>query len=67
MMYPYLTSVHLHAMEDPAVLGYYQEFFALLVENGYQGYVANECAYTGPDPEKVLRLYTAMFQVMAAG
>ena len=35
-----------------------------LVENGYSGYVANESAYTGPDPEKVLRLYTALFQTM---
>jgi hypothetical protein len=51
-------------METPAVLGYYQEFFQLLVENGYSGYVANEAAYTGPDPEKVLRMYTAMFQTM---
>jgi len=64
MIFPYLTSVHLHAMETPAVLGYYQEFFQLLVENGYSGYVANESAYTGPDPEKVLRLYTALFQTM---
>ena len=64
MIYPYLTSVHLHAMEDPKVLRYYQEFFALLADNGYSGYVANECAYKGPDPEKVLRMYTAMFQSM---
>ena len=64
MIYPYLTSVHLHAMENPDTLRYYQEFFALLVENGYSGYVANEAAYTGPDPEKVLRMYTAMFQTM---
>jgi len=67
MIYPYLTSVHLHEMEKPEVLGYYQEFFALLVENGYQGYVANEAAYIGPDPEKVLRMYTAMFQTMISG
>jgi sugar phosphate isomerase/epimerase len=63
-IYPYLTSVHIHAMEDPKVLRYYQEFFQLLVDSGYAGYVANEAAYTGPDPEKVLRMYTAMFQTM---
>jgi sugar phosphate isomerase/epimerase len=64
MIRPYLTSVHLHEMEKPEVLRYYQEFFALLAESGYEGYVANECAYAGPDPEKVLRMYTALFQVM---
>jgi sugar phosphate isomerase/epimerase len=63
-IYPYLTSVHIHAMEDPKVLRYYHEFFQLLVDSGYAGYVANEAAYTGPDPEKVLRMYTAMFQTM---
>ena len=64
MIRPYLTSVHLHAMERPEVLGYYQEFFGLLADSGYEGYVANESAYSGPDPEKVLRMYTALFQSM---
>ena len=58
---PYLTSVHTHPMEQPDVWRYYQEFFHLLVRDGYKGYVSNECAYQGPDPEKVLRLYTALF------
>jgi sugar phosphate isomerase/epimerase len=58
---PYLTSIHTHQMEQPDVWRYYQEFFRLLVRDGYKGYVSNECAYTGPDPEKVLRLYTALF------
>lgn len=59
---PYLTSVHTHAMEQPDVWRYYQEFFRLLVRDNYRGYVSNECAYQGPDPEKVLRLYTTLFQ-----
>jgi sugar phosphate isomerase/epimerase len=58
---PYLTSVHTHAMEQPDVWRYYQEFFRLLVRDSYRGYVSNECAYEGPDPEKVLRLYTTLF------
>jgi len=59
---PYLTSVHTHAMEQPDVWRYYQEFFRRLARDGYTGYVSNECAYQGPDPEKVLRLYTTLFQ-----
>jgi sugar phosphate isomerase/epimerase len=61
LLAPYITSVHTHQMEQPEVRPYYQEFFRLLKRDGYQGYVSNECAYTGPDPEKVLRLYTALF------
>lgn len=59
---PYLTSIHTHQMEQPDVWRYYREFFQLLVRDGYKGYVSNESAYTGPDPEKVLRLYTTLFQ-----
>jgi len=62
MLAPYLTAVHTHQMEQPEVRGYYQEFFRYLVRDGFQGAVSNECAYTGPDPEKVLRLYTALFR-----
>jgi sugar phosphate isomerase/epimerase len=58
---PYLTSIHTHQMERPQEWHYYQELFRLLVRNGYRGYVSNECAYQGPDPEKVLRLYTTLF------
>lgn len=58
---PHLTSIHTHAMERPGEWRYYQEFFRLLVRDGYRGYVSNECAYQGPDPEKVLRLYTTLF------
>ncbi len=48
-------------MERPEEWRYYQEFFRLLARDGYNGYVSNECAYQGPDPEKVLRLYTTLF------
>jgi len=63
---PHLTSIHSHEMERPSQLGYWQEWFRLLKQDGYDRYVANECAYTGPDPEKVLRMYTALFEVMTA-
>lgn len=62
---PHLTDVHTHAMERPQEWRYYQEFFRLLARDGYQGYVSNECAYQGPDPEKVLSLYTALFRAFA--
>jgi sugar phosphate isomerase/epimerase len=66
MIAPYITSIHTHPMENPEVRGYYQEFFRLLVRDGYKGYVSNECAYRGPDPEKVLRLYTALFRAFTS-
>ncbi len=66
MVRPHLTSIHIHSMERPSELGYWQEWFRLLRADGYDGYVANESAYTGPDPEKVLRLYTALFETMVA-
>jgi len=66
MIRPHLTSVHIHEMERPAELGHWQECFRLLKQDGYEGYVANESAYSGPDPEKVLRLYTALFQTLIA-
>jgi sugar phosphate isomerase/epimerase len=66
LLAPHLTSVHTHAMEQPDVWRYYQEFFRLLVRDGYRGYVSNECAYRGPDPEKVLRLYTTLFHAFTS-
>jgi sugar phosphate isomerase/epimerase len=66
LMAPHLTSVHTHQMEQPEVWRYYQEFFRLLVRDGYRGYVSNECAYQGPDPEKVLRLYTTLFHAFTS-
>jgi hypothetical protein len=61
---PFLTQIHTHQMERPDQLPMYQELFGLLKADGWDGYVAMEGAYTGPDPEKVLRLYTALFQAM---
>ncbi len=61
------TSVHTHQMEDPEELGYYHELFVLLRRDGYEGYISNECAYQGPDSEKVLGLYTALFQSLSGG
>ena len=63
---PHLTSIHTHQMERPGEWRYYQEFFRLLVRDGYQGYVSNECAYQGPDPEKVLSLYTTLFHAFTS-
>jgi sugar phosphate isomerase/epimerase len=62
LLAPHITSIHTHQMEQPDVTRYYHEFFRLLARDGYKGYVSNECAYRGPDPEKVLRLYTALFE-----
>jgi len=59
---PYLCNVHTHQMERPDQLPLYQELFRLLKADGWNGYVAMEGAYTGPDPAKVLRLYTTLFQ-----
>jgi sugar phosphate isomerase/epimerase len=66
LLAPHITSVHTHQMEQPGLWRYYQEFFRLLARDGYQGYVSNECAYTGPDPEKVLRLYTTLFRAFVS-
>jgi len=65
MIRPHLTSIHHHSMEKPTELPYWREFFELAKKDGYDGYVANEAAYNGPDPEKVLSLYTALFQTLA--
>jgi hypothetical protein len=63
---PHLTQIHTHQMERPDQLPMYQELFRLLKADGWNGYVAMEGAYTGPDLEKVLRLYTALFRTMSA-
>jgi sugar phosphate isomerase/epimerase len=63
---PYLTSMHIHAMEPPDVFSHYQELFRLLKADGWDGWVSQESAYRGPDPEKVLTLYTALFRAMTA-
>lgn len=64
MVRPHLTSIHIHEMELPTELRYWQEWFRLLKADGYDGYVANESSYSGPDPEKVLRLYTALYEIL---
>lgn len=61
----WFTSVHTHEMERPAETAYYRELFTLLRGAGWNGFVSNECAYRGPDPDKVLRLYTALFRELA--
>jgi sugar phosphate isomerase/epimerase len=63
---PYITDVHTHRMEQPEIWPYYREFFQLLMRDGYDGYVSNECAYTGPDPETVLRFYTTLFHAFTS-
>jgi sugar phosphate isomerase/epimerase len=62
---PYVRNIHTHQMERPETLASYREMFDLLKRAGYQGYVSNECAYRGPDPEKVLSLYTALFRAFS--
>jgi hypothetical protein len=69
-LYHYLgrwfTAVHTHEMDRPAETGYYRELFGLLRGAGWRGFISNECAYRGPDPERVLRLYTALFRALCA-
>ena len=62
MIAEYITMIHTHQMDDPKQFGYYKEMFDLLKEDGYNGYISYEGAYVGPDPEKVLNLYTALFK-----
>jgi sugar phosphate isomerase/epimerase len=64
---PYLCNVHTHQMERPDTLESYREMFHFLRRDGYEGYISNECAYRGPDPEKVLSMYTALYRAFAEG
>ena len=63
---PHLTGVHVHAMEAPDQLGHYVELFRLLKADGWDGWVSQEAAYTGPDKEKVLALYSGLFRALTA-
>ena len=58
---PHLRSIHVHAMEPADVLPQYAELFRLLKSDDWSGWVSQEAAYTGPDKEKVLALYTGLF------
>lgn len=60
----HFTSVHTHEMDRPEETRYYRELFGLLRDAGWGGFISNECAYRGPDPERVLRLYTALFRAL---
>jgi sugar phosphate isomerase/epimerase len=62
---PHITMVHTHNAEDGKTFELYRKMFAKLREIGYNGYVSNESAYRGPDPEKVLSLYVALFRAFA--
>ena len=57
-----LTAVHTHKVEVPETFELYRQMFEWLNRIGFSGYISNECAYTGPDPEKVLALYVGLFK-----
>jgi len=59
---PHITMVHTHNVEDPKTFEFYKRMFAKLKEIGFNGYISNESAYRGSDPEKVLALYVALFR-----
>jgi len=59
---PHITMVHTHNVEDPKTFEFYRKMFAKLKEIGFNGYISNESAYRGPDPEKVLSLYVGLYR-----
>lgn len=59
---PHITAVHTHKVETPETFELYRQMFEWLDRIGFTGYISNECAYTGPDPEKVLALYVGLFK-----
>lgn len=58
----HITAVHTHSTEDPETFELYRQMFEWLQRIGFDGYISNECAYTGPDPEKVLAMYIGLFK-----
>ena len=58
----HITAVHTHAAEAPETFELYRQMFEWLQRIGFDGYISNECAYRGPDPEKVLALYVGLFK-----
>ena len=61
----HITMVHTHSAEAPETFEFYRRMFAKLKAIGFDGYISNESAYRGPDPEKVLSLYVALFRALA--
>lgn len=59
---PHITAVHTHRAEAPETFELYRQMFQWLKRIGFEGYISNECAYRGADPEKVLALYVALFK-----
>lgn len=59
---PHITMVHTHSVEEPKTFEFYRRMFAKLKEIGFDGYISNESAYNGPDPEKVLALYVGLYR-----
>jgi len=59
---PHITMVHTHSAEDARTFEFYRRMFAKLNEMGFDGYISNESAYRGPDPEKVLALYVGLYR-----
>ena len=62
----HITAVHTHRVEEPATFELYRQMFQWLARIDFQGYISNECAYTGPDPEKVLALYVGLFKAFVS-
>jgi len=62
---PHITMVHTHSVEDAKTFEFYRRMFAKLKEIGFNGYISNESAYRGPDPEKVLALYVGLYRAFA--
>lgn len=61
----HITAVHTHQAEKPETFDLYGQMFQWLKRIGFKGYISNECAYRGADPEKVLALYVALFKAFA--
>jgi len=62
---PHITMVHTHNVEDAKTFEFYRRMFDKLKKIGFKGYISNESAYRGPDPEKVLALYVALFRIFS--
>lgn len=58
---PYLRHVHAHDLESSSYP--YREFFHILKDIGYGGFISLECNASA-DPEKVIALYARLFQWM---